>query len=496
MDKDERTLALYIRVSTEEQASDGNSLAEQEEQLIKYAVGNGFNRYKVYRDDGYSAKHLDRPAMRELRNDIANGLIAGVVTTRLDRLTRKVSDFARMVDEMNDHDVFYRATRQNFEISTAMGKLMANILSAIAEFERELIAERVYENLYAMAKSAKLPMKPAFGYDSVDGQLVVNPEEAKWVRKMADMLLSGRGTMDVVQMLNKHGVLSKTGRLWNPNSIRTLFRNESLIGKYVWNQRAGTGKGRKRRDERDWIEIEQHHEPLLSVEEFERINEIISSRRALPARSRGRARLLSGIAKCGFCGGPMHGTWHVYNVASGKKRVKTYKCGTYLANRSCPYINRVSCDDLDAYVIAQLMKMADSGPATFEASIPPDDAPWQDRIAQMKRSIKQDDERVQRLFDALALGVIRPDEFSSQKARIEIQRNQKEAELERLLRLSENNDPGLFQHEFKNRLQRLRENLDGDFDLQRLAVLQLVHEVRVFREDFRKEPEVQIVYKL
>lgn len=68
--------------------------------------------------------------------------------------------------------------------------------------------------------------------------------------------------------------------------------------------------------------------------------------------------------------------------------------------------------------------------------------------------------------------------------------------MERLLRLSENNDPGLFQHEFKNRLQRLRENLDGDFDLQRLAVLQLVHEVRVFREDFRKEPEVQIVYKL
>ncbi|GMA58791.1 hypothetical protein GCM10025858_32940 [Alicyclobacillus sacchari] len=162
----DKRLALYVRVSTEEQAQEGNSVVEQEEQLVLFARGNGYGEFTVYRDEGYSAKSLERPAMKSLRDDIRAGKIA-VVTTRIDRLTRRVADFAKLIEEMNEHGVFYRSTRQNFEIGTAMGRLVAQILSVIAEFEREMIAERVYENLLSMAKRGALAQKPPYGYNLV-----------------------------------------------------------------------------------------------------------------------------------------------------------------------------------------------------------------------------------------------------------------------------------------------------------------------------------------
>lgn len=490
-------LACYIRVSTEEQAHEGNSLVEQEEQLKRFAVGNGFDdTYRIYRDEGYSARSLERPAMQKLLLDVSSGHVTGVVTTRIDRLTRRVGDFARLIELFNEHGVFYRSTRQNFEVSTAMGRMMATILSAIAEFEREMIAERVYENLLSKAKQNSLTTKPPFGYQLVNGMLEPHPGEAVWVRKAADRLLRGAGTRQVARYLNDHGVRTKTGRLWSDATVRTLFRNEVLTGTLIWNRRAGSGKGRRERKPEDWVVAPDHHVPLLTRGEFDAIQQLIDRRRRMQARARSGSRLLSGIVTCGFCGAPMHGGWQIYDTKAGKQRKKTYRCSTYVRTGTC-VINRVDAEDLDDFVVRNLMKWRD-GNLSAQRIAWEAESVAEESVVELKRKVAQYNQRIERLFDALSLGIIRPEEFRNQRERLEQERGLAERELDDLTVPTKEIPGGKDEAKFswEQRLSRLQENLDDDEEARRAAVLELVDEVRVYRKDWRNEPEVEITYRI
>jgi site-specific DNA recombinase len=490
-----RYVALYTRVSTDDQVIEGNSLVEQREALTAYAASKGWHHTKVYEDDGYSAKNLDRPGIQRLISDIRNGLVEGVVTTRIDRLTRSNGDFTYLLELFEEHQCFYTTLRQNVEFDTASGKMSAQIYSVFAEFERNLIAERVYENLHSKAKRGQLPTKPPFGYQLVDGQLVPHPEEAKWVRTAADLLLSGMGSRQVAKYLNDHGVLSKNNKLWTDASIRALFKNEVITGRLVWNRLKRVGKGKKRvvRDPSEWIVFENHHEPLISREEFDAINELFSRRATMASRARNGSRLLSGIAKCGFCGGPMHAGWQIYKLKNGRHRHKTYRCGNYVMHGTCR-INRVDADELDQFVLNHILSLEQTG--DFEGVVVKRTSRFENELAECKRRIDQLDERIQRLFDALSFGVISHEDFLAQRARLEQQKSEEQSRLQQFEEIVEGDGADLIQLEFRRKVERLKANLEGDEAAQRAAILELIHEVKVFREDWRTEPEIEITYKL
>ncbi len=112
-------VALYIRVSTEEQALNGDSLRTQREELTKYALANGFHIYNIYEDDGFSATNLNRPALQKMLKDVRQNKINRILITKLDRLSRGVRNYYKILDTLDEHEVFWQTIFEKYDSSTA-----------------------------------------------------------------------------------------------------------------------------------------------------------------------------------------------------------------------------------------------------------------------------------------------------------------------------------------------------------------------------------------
>ena len=180
--------AIYTRKSTEHGLElEFNSLDAQRdacEAYIKSQTHEGWRALaKRYDDPAYSGGNLERPALQKLLKDIEAGLVDVVVVYKIDRLTRSLADFAKLVEVFDAKSVSFVAVTQQFNTTTSMGRLTLNVLLSFAQFERELSSERVRDKVAASRKKGKwtggsVPL----GYDSKDKKLVVNPAEAKTVR--------------------------------------------------------------------------------------------------------------------------------------------------------------------------------------------------------------------------------------------------------------------------------------------------------------------------
>lgn len=136
-------VALYVRVSTEEQAVNGESLRTQRDELTKYALTNGFHIYGIYEDDGFSATNLRRPALQRLLKDIQNNKINRILITKLDRLSRGVRNYYKILDTLDEHEVYWQTIFEKYDSSTANGRLHINIMLSVAENESAQTSERI-----------------------------------------------------------------------------------------------------------------------------------------------------------------------------------------------------------------------------------------------------------------------------------------------------------------------------------------------------------------
>jgi site-specific DNA recombinase len=179
--------AIYTRKSTEEGLEqDFNSLDAQREACAAFIQSQKHEGWTVlptqYDDGGYSGGTLERPALQRLLNDIEAGRIDVVVVYKVDRLTRALSDFAKLVDVFDGHSVSFVSITQQFNTTTSMGRLTLNILLSFAQFERELIGERVRDKIAASKKKGMwMGGTVPLGYDVRDRKLVVNDGEARAV---------------------------------------------------------------------------------------------------------------------------------------------------------------------------------------------------------------------------------------------------------------------------------------------------------------------------
>lgn len=173
-------VALYARVSTDEQATKGNSLFEQEERLRAYCKARAWGEMELFIDDGYSAKDMKRPKLQEMLERVKQKEFKMIVTTKIDRLCRNQLDLLTIVDELELFQCGYVSATESFDTSTAAGRMVLQILGSFAEFERQRIRERVRDNMQSSAKnSEKAISRPCFGYDIVDGRYAINEREAE-----------------------------------------------------------------------------------------------------------------------------------------------------------------------------------------------------------------------------------------------------------------------------------------------------------------------------
>lgn len=164
-----------------------------------------------YDDGGYSGGNTERPALKRLMADVRAGRVDTVVIYKLDRLSRSLLDFCKLVEEFDQYKVAFVAVTQQINTSSSMGRLMLNVLLSFAQFEREIISERTRDKIAASRrKGIWSGGMPLLGYDVEDMKLVVNEDEAARVRAIFDLYLEHRSLLAVVAELQRRGWVSKS----------------------------------------------------------------------------------------------------------------------------------------------------------------------------------------------------------------------------------------------------------------------------------------------
>lgn len=324
--------ALYTRVSTDIQAEEGFSLDAQLHRLRSYCDSQGWTVYDVYTDEGLSAKDTDRPQLQRMLSDIRQRKVDVVLVYRLDRLTRNVLDLHELLQEFEKYGVGFKSATEVFDTTTAMGRLFITIVAALAQWERENLGERVRMGQAQMVREGRYFGHTApYGYDLVDGKLYVNPIEANVIRTIFELCLSGNGASRIAKYLNDpaNNMLRPHGAdEWSQSVILRMLKNPIYCG-YV---RYGN-KTRKKYG--DMVLAKSDHEPIISEETFNRVQELFRQRRTNPPRSGTGVHPLVGIIRCGKCGDAMIG-WFAKAGTSGRKvDYRGYICNGRRHKRTC-----------------------------------------------------------------------------------------------------------------------------------------------------------------
>lgn len=336
-------VAVYVRVSTEEQAKEGYSISAQKERLTAYCMSQGWEIVNFYVDEGYSAKNMDRPELKRMIKHIQEGIIECVLVYRLDRLTRSVLDLYKLLELFEKYNCKFKSATEVYDTTTAMGRMFITIVAALAQWERENLGERIRMGKQEKARQGKWAATTApYGYD-IDREhdrLTINTFEATIVRRIYDLYISGMGLMKIATLLNREGVKTKSNTNWNAGGVRYILTNPIYIGKMRWNYRV---------HKEHYFEVETEAVPPIITEElFDKVQLIMKKRREQHPRMATSEYIFSGVAKCARCGGSLAGKYN-------NMRAKFYVCsnrqiGTcdmpsfkeeYLEARFLEYLSRI-----------------------------------------------------------------------------------------------------------------------------------------------------------
>lgn len=240
--------AVYTRKSTEEGLDrEFNSLDAQRDACEAYVLSQRAEGWVLvddrYDDGGFSGATLERPALRRLLADIERDRVDVVVVYKIDRLSRALMDFSKLVEVFDAHGVTFVSVTQSFNTTTSMGRLTLNILLSFAQFEREVIGERIRDKFAASrARGMWMGGKVPLGYDVRDRKLVVNDAEAAIVCRVFEGFVELSSATALAKALRLEGITSKTGRLLNKGDIYKLLKNRTYVGEAAHKGRVFPGE--------------------------------------------------------------------------------------------------------------------------------------------------------------------------------------------------------------------------------------------------------------
>ena len=347
---------IYTRKSTEEGLQqDFNSLDAQREACEAYIASQRHEGWialpEQYDDGGFTGANTDRPALQRLIADIEAGKIDAVVCYKIDRISRSLMDFARLMDLFEKHQVALVSITQAFSSASSMGRLTLNILMSFAEFERQMIAERTRDKLSAARKKGKwLGGTPVLGYTvqtAPTRKLIIIPEEAAMVREIFQLYAEHQSLLDVAKEMNRRGWRTKIwvtktgkrlgGRRFNKSDLSRILGNVTYIGQVNF-------KG-------ELYEGEQ--ERIIEEALFRKVQDILAGN-AVDCGSSRRNRhqaLLRGLLTCGYCGKSM-----IHSFTKKKNKIyRYYVCNTAVKEGygMCP-TRSVPAKKMEDFIVQQL----------------------------------------------------------------------------------------------------------------------------------------------
>lgn len=409
--------AIYIRVSTEEQALRGYSLDDQLEACVARARAKGATSWEVFADEGHTGTTLHRPGLEKFRDAVRAGAFDLVVIRDPDRFARKLSLQLLLTEEIEKAGAqldFVDFTWQD----TPEGRLFYSIRGAIAEYEVEKIRERMARGKRQKAKAGGVPVNLdcyGYTYDPETGEVHIKEDEAAVVRDMFTWFATEDiGVLGVAKRLTAAGVPTRRGaRQWWRQVVHQILSNPIYKGE--WHYGKVDWRTRTPRDPKDVIIIPVP--AIVDADLFERVQAKLRQARRLYANRGRRQYLLSGITRCGDCGAPMCGIyakwWHVW-----ERRYTCRRPAGANGFEGCKPVKMVIADDLEKLVWEQVCAVvADPDALARRAAA---DCPQIDQIkAELKRietRLAETNKGREALLDALSAGVVDLDD--SVKARL------------------------------------------------------------------------------
>ena len=329
------SVAAYIRVSSERQASDEHySIPEQTDRIKAYCAAKGWSLVKIYTDPGYSGKDLNRPAMQQLIAECKRYDL--ILVNKLDRLSRSQKDTLHLIEDVfMANGVQFASMTENFDTTTPLGMAMVGILSTFAQLERSQIKERMMTGKIGRAKKGLYHGSDAIpiGYNYQNGRLIVDEEGAELVREIYNLFLSGVSFNQIRVRMKKKSDL----RVWDIKTITRIITNPVYVGKICFSHEVYDGQ----------------HEAIIDDATFERAqNHYALLEKSNPMwRSRSR-KLLTGFIFCGECGG-RYGISIAHTSKGGKKYCYQYYQCYNRPHKICS--NKIYRQDwLDGYIQNQI----------------------------------------------------------------------------------------------------------------------------------------------
>lgn len=292
-------VAIYTRVSTDQQAEEGFSLEVQHEKLMEYVSRNKLEFFGFYTDPGVSAKNLNRPGIQSLLKDFNDDLFDIILVHKLDRLTRNIGDLHNLVEMVNSKGKKLISYTEDIDTSTPAGRMFVYFLGIIAQMFRENLGEEVTKG---MRKRAQMGLHGVtvnmYGYErGENSELLIKEEEAKWVRLVFEQYLSGLGSISISRHLNRLGVRTNQGAKWNQQKIMNIIKNIHYAGKIHFKSVRDT----------ETIIRDGVHEPIISEKIFNKARNILERKKSGLISLNSYQYIFGGILRCASCGGRYKG---------------------------------------------------------------------------------------------------------------------------------------------------------------------------------------------
>jgi site-specific DNA recombinase len=362
MTKDTKLIGLYIRVSTGKQVEHGYSLDAQREEgtQVAHRIFGDDITIECYVDEGISAKSMTgRHALNKMMRDVAAGNLDAIITYKVSRLSRSLSDSLKLVEEIHREKVRFISIKEG-EYGTPHGNLQFNILASVAQYQREELAENVQLGMSQRARTGKFNGGIVLGYKTVNKELVVVEEEAVTVKLIFDKYVNeGWGTKKISNYLNSIGKRTKKGKTFAVVSVSTILDNPIYKGYVRFNQVINWEANRRKGKNPDCIIAKGTHEPIIDEQTWDNASELRKKRSTGTPRQYSGTFPLTSIAKCPECGSYMTSLYGSKRKDGTKKRY--YACGQYHnKGRSVCNPNLIDADWLERVVFERLTETMQS----------------------------------------------------------------------------------------------------------------------------------------
>ncbi len=272
-----KKVAIYARVSTEDQAKEGFSLDSQLEKLRSYCKAREWKIVGEYVDDGYSGRDVKRPAYQKMMEEIDKWDV--LLVMKMDRIHRNSKNFMLMMEQLRQKNKEFVSMTESLDTSTAMGRFVMDIIQRIAQLESEQIGERVYDGMRQKAKQGigLLGFPAPYGYKYENGKLISKENELKVVKKIYEQYLNGKSLQEIVEWLNENGIATKKRKKWDKKTVSRILSNPIYCGLIEWED----------------ILFRGEHEAIITIEEF---NEV-QRKKAEKAKRKGKLFIIESNEK-------------------------------------------------------------------------------------------------------------------------------------------------------------------------------------------------------